>query len=341
MNLRIDVIINFIALSIFAYILSKTLLPALYEWLYEKFTGHPLKRDVDLDELILKKKNMLQSGTGLVTAKSTTVSNSQTTSDDFLSHLKSFSNDEKLGSDVKKSITLLESLQWGDASELRDLSLSIEREIGQKITSNELTQNLKEMLQNKFFNNFNEKPMSYKSIISLLKNYSVFNSIEANKIPSIWKKELQCNDLDIKNALILLLYYPIDKRNEAFQKYGENAILSDNNGTPATIAYLKLIRELAPSYSLVTLKEKLKESIFILKAIGHLPELNKNDKNSALKLLMLDESADNEEIKKQYKKLAKTFHPDVLSGQGVPKSCIERATENFSKIKNAYEFLIK
>lgn len=340
MNIRIDVIVNFIALSIFAYILSKTLLPALYEWFYEKVTGRPLKRDVDLDELIMKKKNMLQINSG-INSPATKQITSKADASDIVSTLKTFAADPKHSEDVKKSLALFDSLQWGDSQELKECAKSIEREIGLKIQASELCSNLKEILQNKFLENFKERPLSFKTIISIVKIYSVINAIEKSMVPSIWTKELYSNDLDIKNALIIHLYYVKEKREEAYKLYSEVNQINDNTGVASSLAYLKCIQGLAPSYTLASLKEALIEHIFILKAIGHLPELNKNDRDSAFALLMLDSSASSEDIKRRYKKLAKTFHPDVLSGHGVPSTCIERASENFSKIKNAYEFLIK
>lgn len=57
------------------------------------------------------------------------------------------------------------------------------------------------------------------------------------------------------------------------------------------------------------------------------------DYKSALKILGLNESANLEDIKKAYKKLAKKYHPDV--------SKEKNAEEKFKQIQQAYDFLEK
>ncbi len=64
-----------------------------------------------------------------------------------------------------------------------------------------------------------------------------------------------------------------------------------------------------------------------------------NTNNNAYKILEINENANNDEIKKQYKKLAKENHPDKVSylGEEVKK----KANEKFQKIQAAYEYIKK
>ena len=59
----------------------------------------------------------------------------------------------------------------------------------------------------------------------------------------------------------------------------------------------------------------------------------------ALSTLGLRSDADNSEIKKAYRELAKEYHPDKLAGmsQGIQ----DLAKEKFQQIQNAYEYLNK
>ena len=59
----------------------------------------------------------------------------------------------------------------------------------------------------------------------------------------------------------------------------------------------------------------------------------------ALKDLGLKEGATKDEIKTAYRKLAKEFHPDKLTGMG--EGIINLAKEKFQKIQTSYEYLIK
>ena len=57
--------------------------------------------------------------------------------------------------------------------------------------------------------------------------------------------------------------------------------------------------------------------------------------DSAYKILELDKNATNDEIKKQYKKMAKENHPDKVAYLG--DEAKEKAKEKFQKIQAAYE----
>lgn len=48
-----------------------------------------------------------------------------------------------------------------------------------------------------------------------------------------------------------------------------------------------------------------------------------------------------EEIKKQYKKLAKDFHPDTIIAKGLPEEFVTFATKRFQDIQEAYEKIRK
>jgi DnaJ like chaperone protein len=52
-------------------------------------------------------------------------------------------------------------------------------------------------------------------------------------------------------------------------------------------------------------------------------------------------SCTDEEIKKQYKKLAKDFHPDTIIAKGLPEEFVAFATKRFQDIQEAYEKIRK
>ena len=66
---------------------------------------------------------------------------------------------------------------------------------------------------------------------------------------------------------------------------------------------------------------------------------NKKDLKGAFRILGVDKSTSFEEIKKVYKSLAKSKHPDTLAGKNLPKSLEKVVTNNFSNIQAAYELL--
>lgn len=58
--------------------------------------------------------------------------------------------------------------------------------------------------------------------------------------------------------------------------------------------------------------------------------------------ILESKSDDSEEIlKKNYRKLVKKYHPDIISGQGGTQSIIEEATKKLQEINEAYELIKK
>lgn len=67
-------------------------------------------------------------------------------------------------------------------------------------------------------------------------------------------------------------------------------------------------------------------------------ELNENE---AYALLELSVGASLSEVKKQYRALAKKYHPDILNANNVSEEELKKGVEQFQKINEAYEFLKK
>ncbi len=59
----------------------------------------------------------------------------------------------------------------------------------------------------------------------------------------------------------------------------------------------------------------------------------------AYKALGVDRSASDAEVKKAYRKLMSEFHPDKLTGQGMPEDMVKMATERSKEITAAYELI--
>jgi DnaJ like chaperone protein len=62
-----------------------------------------------------------------------------------------------------------------------------------------------------------------------------------------------------------------------------------------------------------------------------------NDVDKYYKTLNCTAQCSNDEIKANYKKLVKDFHPDTVISKGLPEEFIEFATKRFQEIQEAYE----
>jgi DnaJ like chaperone protein len=60
---------------------------------------------------------------------------------------------------------------------------------------------------------------------------------------------------------------------------------------------------------------------------------------NAYKILEVDVSIDDKQLKKQYRLLVKKYHPDIITGQGANQKTIEEATQKLQEINEAYELI--
>ncbi len=63
--------------------------------------------------------------------------------------------------------------------------------------------------------------------------------------------------------------------------------------------------------------------------------------NKYYALLNCEESATDQEVKKQYRKLVTEFHPDKIQSKGLPEEFIKFANDKFIKIQEAYDHIKK
>ncbi len=62
---------------------------------------------------------------------------------------------------------------------------------------------------------------------------------------------------------------------------------------------------------------------------------------SAYEILGISPDADEEEIKKAYRKIAREYHPDVLQSKGLPEDFMTFAKEKLQKVNEAYDRIKK
>ena len=66
-----------------------------------------------------------------------------------------------------------------------------------------------------------------------------------------------------------------------------------------------------------------------------------NELDTAYQALGVSKDDSNAQIKKVYRRLIREYHPDKLTGQGLPEAMIEEATERTQEIQTAYDLIKK
>jgi len=61
----------------------------------------------------------------------------------------------------------------------------------------------------------------------------------------------------------------------------------------------------------------------------------------AYEVLGVQEGSSFDVVKKEYRKLVREYHPDILMGQGKEQSIIDQATAKLQEINEAYELIKK
>ena len=72
---------------------------------------------------------------------------------------------------------------------------------------------------------------------------------------------------------------------------------------------------------------------------GSEQQASSGDLSLAYQALGVDDSADDREVKRAYRKLMSQFHPDKLMGQGLPEDMIKEATERSQEVQRAYDLI--
>jgi len=63
--------------------------------------------------------------------------------------------------------------------------------------------------------------------------------------------------------------------------------------------------------------------------------------DESYKILGVNPSADDAEVKSAYRKLLREYHPDALMSKGLPQDFIDLANEKMASINHAYDVVKK
>jgi DnaJ like chaperone protein len=117
-----------------------------------------------------------------------------------------------------------------------------------------------------------------------------------------------------------------------------------NQGQPTVlVSFMDLLFKLASADG--KLHDAEEAALYRLKQIfrisdaqfDNLKSVNFKQSDMYYRILNCTKDSPDDEIKANYRKLVKEYHPDMIISKGMPPEFVERATEKFQEIQSAYE----
>jgi hypothetical protein len=350
--LKMDLIIKAFSICVLIYIIGKILAPILGGTLQNLLFGTKKKKnsDINFDHMIEQKKIMLRGdgressdGKALDPQSGRKGRTEEALHQEYnkLSQKKQRSpNEEKRYQELKTFMAMIDSLQWGAGPELKAIANKLGQLIGSRVDETIINQSFTQLKEREAFLTTQGELKSFTDIQNALESYTFLKLLlEKPEVQSAQAKKWNMDVLNLKRGLSL-----------AFSKKKGGPSVKDliKNNQPALPQASSqnllsfLLQGGSKIQSRLDVANLIKEEAEIFHTLSPMAPLKgKNDREGALKSLGLGAGANLEQIKKQYKKLARLKHPDRLKGKGIPSEFESIATENFTQIKEAYDILIK
>lgn len=342
-------VLKILGLCILVIILAKALAPFFGETIWQMIFGSKKKRnsDIDFDALISQKKSMLRAGqTGVEGATGTQKKKSKGQSEEVIqktyTELSSKQNrneeENKKFEDLKATIKVLDSLQWGNIPEIEALMKKLSQSYSYRFNSTSASVDFKNLLQRDAFLGPKNDWQGLKKAFEIVESFTLLKeTTQSATFRDQLAKKWQMQRLAIEKALSLKFN---SKGGNLSQLVGAKAVALPQIKEEKLLSFLTLSPGILKNKN--TLLNEIKTQAELFHALSPLAPLKDNkDKAGAYKSLGLPPNASVDQIKSRYKKLAQLKHPDTLKAKGIPPEFESVATENFTQIKRAYDILIK
>jgi hypothetical protein len=347
-----DIVVKAFSLCVLIYIVAKVLAPFLGETFYNMFFGTKKKKnsDINFDHMIEQKKVMLRgdgsegpSAQGAAGPSKRKGRTEEALHDEYtsLSQKKARNPaDEKRYSELKTFMAMIDSLQWGAGPELKTIATKISSLIGSRLSETDLNKTFVDLLKREVFLKTDGKLKGLSDINNAIESYAYLKVlIEKPEVQQAQAKKWTMKPDSVTKGLAI---YLAQKKSEAKLKELIKSPYPKLPQPESTLLISVLKGAQGKIKSRLEVANEIKEEAELFHTLSPLPPLKgKNDREGALKSLGLSGEVTAEQIKKQYKKLARLKHPDRLKGKGIPAEFESIATENFTQIKEAYDILIK
>lgn len=334
-----------------ALFLAKAFAPTAGQFLWDLIYKPKKKKnsDMDFDFMIEQKKSMLRGGqasasgvpAGASKQKSETEQLVHASYQKLSSKAKRSIAEEEKYQELKEFMSLLDSLQWGGSKQFQELATLLTNKITKRVSEEDINRNFQSLLKRESFISSANQLMSMEEIKTILETKIFFQHIlQDDQLIKSLAKRYSTGDLEVKKGLSVYFKKAQKKGSDKLQI----SVLKSSTPLlpPEDSAFLfgLLKDKKGMPIKRVEILAQVREEVDFFKTLSPLPKLKgKNDTEGALKILGLNKNSSLEQVKKQYKNLAKQKHPDRLKGKGIPSEFESIATENFTRIQEAYDIL--
>ncbi len=346
------------------YLLAKILSPFISDFL----SPNKAKKNHDLDSMIKRKEEYLRvtgaAGTTQSKKASTSKQNTNEQRPDYVEivknefmalsqkqHKSDLEQDQLV--ELKKTISLLDSLQWGQSEELTAIRRRFEKYFDFAPDEKLFLKSIRYALIHSAIIKDKNKSTGHEdlveSIILISLNEIIKNSFSQNDSSEIktLAKRWHTSPVTIQKAWLLWIH---EKGKLSSNDLIENLIKYDNPLAATDLMTLfgfgidslpwkNIILESGKNRKTSDVIETLKEDVSTIKAISKLSNAEELTVKVALELLGFESVPAPGILSRRYKKLARIMHPDRISSKGFPSSVMDRVNENFRTIKAAYDLL--
>ena len=306
--------------------------------------------DVDFDFLIEQKKSMLRGGNPTATGVAAGSSSKKT-----LTEERVHDNYKKLSSKDKRSpreeaqyealknfMSLLDAIQWGGGKGFQELATVLTNKLSKRVTEADINTQFQALLRRDSFLGPSQQLLDADEIKVVLELRLFFQFLlEGDEMIRTLAKRFSTGPEEVKKGLAVYFQKAQKKDSSKLQISVLKSNVNTLPGPESPFLFALLKDSSGLPVKRVEVLTSIREEVEFFKILSPLPHLrNKKDTEVALLILGLKKGAALDQIKKQYKSLAKQKHPDKLKGKGIPVEFESIATENFTRIQEAYDILM-
>lgn len=339
-----DIIVRALIGLIFFFFFVRIIGPGLFHLLRSRMGSQ--KQDNDIDTMIRKQKERLRAQYGLPQSSATDVFRENALTSEFKRESEKVPVSPVIDSLYKET-------KWGGGDFLKSVQALITKNYSYTIAESKINAFI--LLSEKrnflrYLSSSNQNSAeSIKNYLSLLLIFMILvEEIRSKEYFLLSKFAKKCSLPAAEFALALqmkILSQLSGKKNFTEEKLYSDALIlhqfSEDTISEAQDTILKKEANIwAKGHSLFI--EELALHLSFATILNPLPKMNhKKDVETARIILGVDENATKEDIKKSYKKLALTKHPDKITSLKLPATVEKKAAKNFTMIQEAYDILIE